>query len=119
MKDYRAQQAWTKSRNLLLVTYKITDMFPTESAGLKNEIRKHCVAIPANISRGCGRLNKAEVDRFFKRSLHSASKLETQLRFAFNRHYLKNSDYKLLADETSGIITLLEAVLGGGTDRIN
>ena len=113
MKDKRARMIWSRSRHLLLRIYRITELFPNgDPRSLKCEIRRTCVAIPANISRGFRGYKKDDLKRFFMRSIKSANKLERQLQNARDMHFLNNIEYKKLRGETENLISMMGSLLG-------
>jgi len=115
MQDDCRTKVWLKSRYLLLAIYKITEMFPgNDSSKLKSQIRKSCIAIPANISRGFSGYKTKDLRHFVGISLNSTSELENQLQYAHDRHFLDNSEYKKLTKETDDIKDMLTAILSTG-----
>ncbi len=61
LKNYKELNAWQKSYELCIKTYKITAKFPNEERyGLTSQIRRSVVSIPSNIAEGYGR--KTTVD---------------------------------------------------------
>jgi four helix bundle protein len=67
MKDFKKQKVWQKSHHLALDIYKVTGSFPREELyGLISQLRRSCVAIPANIAEGWGRKSEADFSRFLQ-----------------------------------------------------
>lgn len=55
MQDFRNVKVWEKAHNLTLLVYQLTMNFPREELfGLRTQLRKTCVEIPAYIAEGCG-----------------------------------------------------------------
>lgn len=82
-RDFRKPKVWEKSHQLALGVYKATVGFPkTELYGLTRQIRRCGASIPANIAEGCGRDGDAELARFLRLSMGSASELEYHLLLA-------------------------------------
>lgn len=80
MKDFRSLDVWKKSHELTLAVYKATASFPTaELYGLTSQMRRAAASIPANIAEGCGRTGDAELTRFLRMAMGSASELEYHL----------------------------------------
>ena len=113
MQDNRKNKLWAKSRQLLLAIYKTTELFPNNGSNkLKQEMRKTCVAIPANITRGVGGYKQTDLERFLKISIKSAIKLENQLKRAQELHFLNRSDYKKLSSQNEKVINMMGSILG-------
>jgi four helix bundle protein len=110
MRDFRKLKIWQRSHQLVLLIYKATVKFPKEEIyGLISQIRRSCISIPANIAEGCGRSGEAELNRFMKIAMGSASELEYHLLLAHDLDYLKSEDYKQLVAEVSEIKRMLTA----------
>ena len=77
MQDFKKLKVWQKSHHLTLDLYRITSSFPrSELYGLTSQIRRSASSVPANIAEGCGRYGNAELTRFLRISMGSASELE-------------------------------------------
>jgi four helix bundle protein len=108
MRDYRKLKVWEKSHKLTLDVYRITSSFPNkEIYGLTSQIRRAAVSIPSNIAEGCGRSGPAELARFCRISLGSASELEYQLLLANDLKYLNDTDYKSVSKHIEEIKRML------------
>ena len=80
MKDFKKLKVWEKAHRLTIDMYQATSTFPKEELfGLTSQIRRAAASIPANIAEGCGRSGDAELARFFRIALGSASELEYHL----------------------------------------
>lgn len=100
MRDFKQLKVWEKAHHLTLAVYKATAVFPRdETYGLTSQIRRACASIPANIAEGCGRSGEAELVRFFRIAMGSASELEYHLLLARDLHILNVSDYERLTGE--------------------
>ena len=79
MRDFRELKVWEKGHRLTLAVYEVyetTAMFPRDELyGLTSQIRRSCASIPANIAEGCGRSGDAELARFLRIAMGSASEL--------------------------------------------
>jgi four helix bundle protein len=83
MRDFRKLQVWEKAHQMTLAVYKVTARFPrAEVYGLVSQMRRAAVSIPANIAEGCGREGGAELGRYLKIAMGSASELEYELLLA-------------------------------------
>ena len=89
MKDYRKLKVWEKSHKLALEVYKATLEFPkTEVYGLVSQMRRAASSIPSNIAEGSGRGGDAELARFLRIAMGSASELKYQLLLARDLKYV-------------------------------
>ena len=109
MNDFRELNVWKKSRCLLLLVYKITEIFPNNKfPGLTNQLRNSCVDILANITRAFSVKKYEEITRFLQSSIGSVKKLELQIRKAYDHHFINNLDYGYLNHKTKEISKLLK-----------
>lgn len=93
MQDYHKLQVWQKSHQLTLRVYRVTTSFPkTEVFGLTSQMRRAAASIELNIAEGCGREGKAELARFLRMALGSASELECQTEIARDLGYVTHEE---------------------------
>ena len=77
MRNYRDLQVWSKAHNLTLELYQVSRQFPREEIyGITSQLRRAAVSIGANLAEGCGRRTSAELARFVRIALGSASELD-------------------------------------------
>jgi four helix bundle protein len=89
LRDFRQLKVWAKAHQLTLDVYKVTVPFPREEVyGLTNQIRRASASIAANIAEGCGRDGEAELGRFMRIAMGSASELEYHLLLAHDLNFL-------------------------------
>ena len=80
MHNFKELKIWTKSIDLTVEIYKLTDTFPgSEKFGLVSQIRRSSVSIASNIAEGASRVSNKDFARFLQIALGSAFELETQL----------------------------------------
>jgi four helix bundle protein len=80
MRNYRDLQVWKKSHNVALDLYRVSQSFPREELyGMTSQIRRAAISIGANLAEGCGRQTSAELARFVKIAMGSASELDYHL----------------------------------------
>ena len=104
MRPHQKLEAWSKSIELVIDVYKLTELFPKEERyGLTSQVRRAAVSIPANIAEGAGRHSKKEFAYFLSNSQGSASELETELLIALRLGYLEESRF-------AGLVTQLERI---------
>ena len=80
VKTHKDLDVWKLAIDFVTKIYLRTDDFPkNEEFGLKSQIRRAVVSIPANISEGAARNSTKEFLQFLHISLGSLSELETLL----------------------------------------
>ncbi len=80
MRNYRDLQVWSKAHRLTLELYRLSQGFPREEVyGITSQLRRAAVSIGANLAEGCGRRGSAELARFVRVALGSASELDYHL----------------------------------------
>jgi four helix bundle protein len=94
MRNYRDLQVWGKAHNLTVELYRISRDFPREEIyGLTSQLRRAAVSVGSNLAEGCGRRTSAELARFVKIALGSASELDYQLLLARDLGFMKEDDF--------------------------
>lgn len=86
MRDFRDLKVWERSHHLTLAIYKRTASFPKQEQYV--QLRRCSASIPANIAEGCGRSGNAELARFLRIAMGSASELEYHLLLAHDLTFL-------------------------------
>jgi four helix bundle protein len=100
MRDFRELKVWEKAHAMALNVYRATAQFPRDELyGLTSQVRRACTSIPANIAEGCGRNGDAELARFFRIAMGSASELEYHLLLASDLNFLAKSEYDRLVSD--------------------
>jgi four helix bundle protein len=116
MKDFRQLSVWSKAHDLTLLVYKSTASFPKdEMFGLTSQTRRAAASIPANIAEGCGHNGDAELARFMRIALGSASELEYHLLLASELSYLNPAQY----EEVSILTVEVKRMLGGFISKLS
>ena len=101
-------RVWEKGHRLTLAVYKTTATFPREELyGLTSQIRRSCASIPANIAEGCGRSGDAELARYLRIAMGSASELEYHLLLAHDLGLLNTLDHERLIEEVTEVKRML------------
>jgi four helix bundle protein len=80
MRNFRNYNVWQESMRLVKEVYLLSEKLPSnEKYGLRSQITRAAVSIPANIAEGCSRNSDIEFKRFLEIALGSAFELETHL----------------------------------------
>jgi four helix bundle protein len=87
-------QAWQKAYDITLLIYKITaeENF-AKDFGLKDQIRRACVSIMANIAEGHGRRTNVEFANFLNIARGSAAEVQSHLYIAHGLNYINQNDF--------------------------
>jgi four helix bundle protein len=65
-KSFQEVIAWQKAHGLVLSVYALTARFPShETFGLRAQVRRAAVSVPANIAEGFKRKGSGDKSRFF------------------------------------------------------
>ena len=112
MSDFRKLNVWAKAHALTLAVYAATAAFPRDELyGLTSQLRRSCSSIPANIAEGCGRSGDAELARFLRIAMGSASELEYQLLLARDLSFLNGEDYGRLTSDVTEVKRMLTSLI--------
>jgi four helix bundle protein len=104
--------AWKESHKLVLLVYKYTTYFPKEEIfGLTNQIRRAVVSIVSNIAEGFGRQSYKEKTQFYSVAQGSNLELQSQMLVARDIKYLKEKDFKEIADQSIIVGKLLSGLI--------
>jgi four helix bundle protein len=101
--------------------YKLSRAFPREELyGLTSQPRRAAVSIAANLAEGCGRRTSAELARFVRIAMGSASELDYHLLLCRDFEFISNEQYERTSRELVrirkmllGLLTSVEAQIHG------
>jgi four helix bundle protein len=83
LKTYRDLQVWQQAIELVQEIYQLTLRFPQdEKYGLRSQIQRAAVSIPANIAEGYGRVHRGDYVHHLSIARGSLMELETHLTLA-------------------------------------
>ncbi|WP_299521386.1 four helix bundle protein [Winogradskyella sp.] len=92
MRNFRELEIWKESIDLVKIIYNIKEQLPdSEKFGLKSQLSRCAISIPANIAEGCAKDSQKDFIRFLQISLGSAYELETHLIICFELSYLNEN----------------------------
>ena len=93
MGDFTKLAVWRKAHELALRIYRETSSWPRhELYCLTSQARRAAVAIPANLAEGCGKNSDAELARYARDSLGSASEVSYYAILAHDLAYMSQPD---------------------------
>jgi four helix bundle protein len=91
--SFRDLEVWREAHKLVLLVYKATEGFPTaEQFGLRSQIRRAAVSVPANIVEGFKRQGWQEKIRFYNIAEASLEELKYFLILAHDLAYIREID---------------------------
>ncbi len=110
MRDFRKLQIWQKAHAMVLEVYRTTALFPrSETYGLVSQMRRAAVSIPTNIAEGCGREGEAELGRFMRIAMGSASELEYEILLSHDLGFLAAKENSQLSNAIEEIKRMMTA----------
>lgn len=93
MQGYKKLVVYQKSKELVLLIYKITSNYPkTETYSLVDQMRRCGVSVPANLIEGYSKESSAEFARFLTISIGSLAELEFYIELSLDLNYLTKND---------------------------
>jgi four helix bundle protein len=83
MQSAKSLRVYHAAEELAVRVYRVARLLPVEERfALSQQLRRSAVSVGSNIAEGCGRDSDAELTRFLRIALGSATELEFQLRIA-------------------------------------
>ena len=112
IKSYRDLIVWQKSREFVVLVYKITGRFPNhELFGLTSQIRRASISIPSNVAEGFRRKTSKDKLNFLRTAYASGSELETQLIISKDLGYTNAKDYANAEARLNEIMSMLNKII--------
>ena len=116
MQDFRRLKVWEKAHAVAVDIFNETERFPRRhGVGLKSQLRRAALSVPANIAEGAGKASNPEFQRFLQIALGSASETLYHLLLARDTGMLANDKY----DDLSARITEVRRMLTGLAKRVD
>lgn len=112
MSDYRKLRAWQTADRVATACYEVTVGFPrSEEYGLKSQIRRAAVSVPANIAEGSGRFSNRDFVRFLRIAAGSASELEYLIGLSSRLGFMQQTAAGPLLDATAEVRRMLSGLV--------
>ncbi|HEY3222100.1 MAG TPA: four helix bundle protein [Gemmatimonadales bacterium] len=108
MKRYESLEAWQAAHQLVLLTYRVTKIFPREELyGLTSQARRAAFAVAANIAEGSAKKGPREFRRYLDIAVGSLSELAYIFRLVKDLELIDNSKWSELdqARDKAGKVT--------------
>lgn len=116
--SYENFEIWQECRLLLLLIYKITNLFPSNTICLKEQLQENGVGILAHIVRSMRHtpvpINLDDLNI----SVQSLCELEKCLKKAYQNHLLKSNEFNQLKYKTKTIQTGLSHFIARKTENV-
>ena len=107
-KGYKRLNVWKEAHNLVLLVYKVTNVFPKEELfGLTSQLRRASISVPANIVEGYARSSKNELLQFLSIARGSLAECEYYIHLSRDLDYINDSEFALLEDKRHTVGDLL------------
>ena len=88
MKDFKKLLIWQKGMEIVDKAYDLAHEFPKEELyGLRSQLTRSAVGIPANIAEGSAKSSQGDYARYLEISLGSSFELETLTEVARRRNW--------------------------------
>jgi four helix bundle protein len=112
IRSYRDLTVWQKAVGLVTEAYRLSDQLPkSEDFGLRLQVRRAAVSIPANIAEGHGRTGIGEYLHHLSIAHGSLAELETLLTVAVNLGYLKPDVTEAIERQNDEVSILIRALM--------
>lgn len=110
IKSYKDLQIWQKAIDLADNLFFFLKSFPaSQNFVLVAQMQRAVVSVASNIAEGSVRESSKDFLRFLNISYGSLCELETQLIISKNAGYIKENDYKELAERITEIAKMINS----------
>ena len=112
MSDFKKLEVWRKAHALALNVHRAAvGIRGPNYAGLRSQLIRASMSIPANIVEGNGQRTKLEFGRFLRIAANSASELEYHLIVARDVHLIGAGDFVALSSQTIEVRKMIHGLL--------
>jgi four helix bundle protein len=119
IKSFTSLIAWQEAHKLTLLVYRKIGMFPEhERFGLSDQLRRSVSSISANIAEGFGRQTQKDKVHFYHIANGSLTETQNHILVARDLGYLKQDDFKEIADQTILTSKLINGLIKSIKSRI-
>jgi len=108
MSGYRNLLVWLEAKNLTILVYRLTEIFPrSEDFGLKGQMRRAAVSVMSQIAEGWLRRSKKDKLHYLEIAEGSLLELESQGEVAKEVGYWNNEAYERFNNQRAKAAFLL------------
>lgn len=112
--SYKDLIVWQKSVQLVVVLYKLTELFPSnELYGLTSQMRRAAVSISSNIAEGRRRGTRKDFRQFLVNAFGSGAELETQVEIAKQLPFGVGLNYAEVDTLLNEVMRMLNRLIAG------
>jgi len=119
-RDYRKLIAWQKADDLAVAVYRATRQFPSdETYGLRLQMRRSAVSVPANIAEGSGKRTARDRRASYDDAMGELNELEYYIHLARRLEYITGETETQLeslraeaARTLDGLLKMLDKEIG-------
>ena len=112
MQDFRKLKVWQKAHKLTLKAYALSaKLSHPPNFGIRDQLIRCAVSVPANIAEGCGRAGDRDFRRFLRHSLGSACELEYHLLLVRDLDLLTGQAHQPLEEDVVEVKRMLAGLI--------
>lgn len=118
-RDFKNLVAWQKADDLAVAVYQATRRFPSdETYGLRSQMRRSAVSVPANIADGSGKRTPRDRRASFDIAMGELNELEYHIHLAHRLGYFDDSSAASLEQLRADTARPLDGLLKMLTQQI-
>ncbi|HCQ12676.1 four helix bundle protein [Flavobacterium sp.] len=103
--------AWQKGRELAILIYKTTKLFPKdETFGMISQMRRCSISISSNLAEGSGRNSMKDKARFSEIAFSSSLELLNQVILSNDFEYIDENQYIILREKITEVNMLIDGL---------
>jgi len=110
--SYRDLDVWQIGMDLVESTYRLSAQLPDEEKyGLKSQVQRAAVSVPANIAEGYGRLHRGDYIRHLSIARGSLMELETLVTLTVRLGFVRRDEATVLWDQAQSVGKMLRRLI--------
>lgn len=103
--------AWQKGRELAILIYKTTKLFPKdETFGMTSQMRRCSISIASNLAEGSGRSSMKDKARFSEIAYSSSLELLNQIILCHDFEYIDENQYFKIREKITEVNMLIDGL---------
>lgn len=94
-KGYQKLIVWQKAKELVVLVYRVTDLFPrSEEFGLKSQMKRAAISVMSQIAEGYSRKSVKDKKRFLEIATGSIFELESDIEVSYELGFIDGTSYE-------------------------